>query len=152
MLGSTNKALGIRGIATAECGQALVELVVLIPAIVTALVLATNVLLFVSECARFDRSVCEYARANAGIPGNPSSTQGLPASAITGYTTRGRFSVSVLIQSDLWSPFDTREHVFTLRYRMFTIPALEWLGLPNSMTLTRTKSVIVPHYRAAAKL
>lgn len=135
-----------------EEGQALVELVLMLPVAVAAIVLVANVLIFASECARFDRAVCEYARANAGVIGSPSNSQGLPVTSILGYTAKGRFSLSVLIRADFGGPFDVREHVFTLRYRMFSIPALSRLGVAPGITLRRTKRVYIPHYRAGVVL
>lgn len=61
--------MGMRLLTTKHAGQMTVEFVVLFPAMLVVGLLATNALLFLSECASFDRvfrnAVCTYATSPA---------------------------------------------------------------------------------------
>ena len=135
-----------------DSGQVLVELVVLLPAIVVSIVLCAHVLIFVAECAKFDRAVCEYGRANVGVVGDPVYEQGLPLDSILGYTTRGPFSVSVVIEPDYGYLLDVREHEFTLKYQPIKMPVVRMFGGWDGTVFTRRKTLAIPHYKATLRL
>ena len=52
----------------AESGQMTIELVVALPVLIVVAVIAVNAMTFFSECAVFDRVVCDAVRVHATAP------------------------------------------------------------------------------------
>lgn len=63
------------GVIRREKGQMTVELAVVFPVLIAVAVLATNALLFFSECAAFDRSLCAAVRIHAASPAYEQSLE-----------------------------------------------------------------------------
>lgn len=60
--------MGVMGKLRAQSGQMTIEMVVALPLLIAVAVIAVNAMTFFSECAVFDRVVCEAVRVHAAAP------------------------------------------------------------------------------------
>lgn len=59
----------------AEAGQSTVELMAVLPAMILVALIVVNAMLFLSDCAAFDRLACQAVRVHAASPGYGQDAQ-----------------------------------------------------------------------------
>ena len=121
--------MDFRRSTTVESGQMTVELAVVLPVLIVVAVIAVNALLFVSECASFDRLFSESVRVNATSKGYGQSEADAVAatqSMLEGAFARANITVEVRVET---AGFGCRKFTGTLRYA----PTLFGMGLRDSI-------------------
>lgn len=121
-----------------ERGQMTVELAVAFPAMIAVAVIATNALLFFSDCAAFDRLACESVRVHASAPAygmGSNQACALVQQELTTSFDRNNLTVSVVSTP---VGFDYTQYEATLDFA----PTLFGLGLRNEVF-----GVPLPHLR-----
>jgi len=136
-------------VRSAESGQMVPELALVIPVFAVAVVLIINVLSFVSECARFDRMVDEVARIMATGQFDPGGADQLLQQAL-GYEggSRGPFRAQVQTQTEGAAGLQNLRLTFTLDYRVFA----SYSGAGGLGTWKRSKTVVVPYCQPLSEL
>ena len=61
--------------AAGEAGQSTVELMVVLPVMLLIALIVVNAMLFISDCAAFDRLACQAVRVHAASPGYGQDAQ-----------------------------------------------------------------------------
>lgn len=136
---------------TNEEGQMTVELAVVLPAIIIVCAISVNALLFVSECAAFDRAFPQMVRLYS-VPCYGETTEGSSASvqeALSGRFDKDYVSVAVsAVRDDLSHVRFTGELLFS--------PTLFGMGLRDEFfgvrlpRITHGVEYVVDSYRAGA--
>lgn len=91
--------MGIAG--RSERGQSTIELVAVLPVLLTVAVIVVNATLFLSECAAFDRLVPQTVRAHAASPGygqDPTACRGLVQAQLDEAFSADNLAVSVAVE------------------------------------------------------
>ena len=121
-----------------ETGQMTVELAVAFPVMIIVAVIATNALLFFSDCAAFDRLACEAVRVYAAAPAYGASAGQACAQVQQELATSfSRNNLSVSVESAPCG-FDYMQFVATLD----CAPTLFGMGLRSEVL-----GVSLPHLR-----
>ena len=131
-----------------EDGSLVAELAVFVPLLIVALMMGINGLMFVSECARFDRVAAETARFAVSDDRSPHEvlntalgyTQSQPYSATAGLSTRLDMGV-----------FSYQEVVCTLTYRPWPLGQTLFAGTPFAWKvpggLTHTQAFVIDKHK-----
>lgn len=135
-----------------QTGQATAELALVVPLFLVALLMTSNILLFASGAATFDRAVEQWSRANVSNPGSPFRDAALPLRFVLGADPGPQFQASCAISGDPKGPFDVRTYKFTLYYTPIGADVLSSVGLTSLSRWTHRKTVFAPHYLRAVVL
>ena len=145
---------------TDEDGQQVVEFALALPAVILALLVVFNTLMFASECARFDRVANEVMRSAVTVP-TPELQSQIKSRLDRGmgYPRSSRFSISVDPPSRVIDTggffFDHLRLECHLNYEPWPAPrsfGFSEVGAGanvNLGTMSHPKSLVIDHYMPA---
>ena len=146
--------MGVRTTPDSLRGQATLELMVGFPVVLIVAIIATNALLFFSDCAAFDRAFREAVRVHAASPAYGQGVDegcGLVAATLDPLFNRDNENVSIVVER---LASGHARFTGTLDF----VPTLFGLGMRSSVfgvelpALTHTKEIVVEVYRPGVLL
>jgi hypothetical protein len=135
----------MRRLLAEEKGQMTVELIMLIPAVLLALVVVVNAGMFFAEAARFDRICGEVAQTLVVSQEDPQAVASAVLNDALGYSEglKGDFRASVQVESGSELFLERRTLHFVLDYELFATGILSDAGAATPLKLSRKKSLCI---------